>query len=122
MVVAILSAAAYIGVRYLWLERSYFVVVNPDGVVTIYRGVPEQFAGMHLHWEEQVTELALTDVPGFLQEDVEAGIEAQSLDDAQSRVQEIQERAADAEFEKEQEAQQAQEAEEKTSGDGGGKN
>ena len=123
LVVAIIAAAAYIGVRYLWLEQSFYVGVNPSGVVTIYRGVPDQIAGMDLHWEEQVTELQLADVPEFLQDDLEAGIETQSLDDAQVRLQEIQERAADAELEREQDAQDAEDAQDEQdqagNGDGG---
>lgn len=119
LVVAIVGAAAYIGLRYLWLERSFFVGVNPAGTVTIYRGVPEVFVGMRLHREEQISDLQLAEVPEFLQEDLEAGIEAESLDDAQARLQEIEERAADAEFETEQKAQEAEQQNQKGTKDGG---
>jgi protein phosphatase len=99
-VIAILVAAAYIGLRYLWIEKSFYVGVNDAGNVTIYRGVPQDLAGMTLHREEEETSLAAADLPSFLQDDLEAGIETDSLGEAQQRVEDLEERATDEEFER----------------------
>ena len=48
------ALGAWVGVR-SWVNRSYFVGVS-DGVVTIYRGLPTEFAGIELnHVEERTT-------------------------------------------------------------------
>jgi protein phosphatase len=80
------------------MERSYFVGVNDSGFVTIFRGIPQDVAGVDLQDEEEVTSLALADVPEFLQDNVEAGISADSLDQARSRVEDLEQRAADEEL------------------------
>ena len=98
LVVAILAAAAYIGIRYLWIERSFYVGVNETGAVTVYRGVPQDVAGLTLHREEEVTSLQSTELPAFLQDDLRAGIEVASLEEAHQRVADLEERATDEEF------------------------
>ena len=100
LVLGILLAATYIGVRYLWIERSFYVGVNEAGAVTIYRGVPQDVAGMTLRREEEITPLQADELPEFLQDDVAAGIEVASLNEAQQRVVDLVERAADAESER----------------------
>jgi hypothetical protein len=67
--------------------------------VTIYRGIPEDVAGIDLKEEEEVTTLEVTEIPQFLRDDVEAGISAESIDEARSRVDVLEQRAADKEFE-----------------------
>ena len=99
LVAAILVAAAYIGLRYLWIEKSFYVGVNETGVVTVYRGVPQDLAGMTLHREEEVTSLEAAELPEFLQDDLASGIEVESLDEAHDRVADLEERATDTEFE-----------------------
>jgi protein phosphatase len=97
-VLLILAAGVYIGFKYLVVDRSYFVGVNDAGLVTVYRGLPGEVAGVSFQQEEQVTELAIADVPEFLRENVEEGISADSLDDAQQRVADLEARARDEEF------------------------
>jgi serine/threonine protein phosphatase PrpC len=97
--VAIVVAGGFIAVRYFVMDRSYFVGVNDAGLVTIYRGIPQDIAGVDLKEEEEITTLALTEIPEFLRNDVEEGITAESLDDAHSRVDDLERRAADKEFE-----------------------
>jgi PPM family protein phosphatase len=98
LAVAILVAAGFIAVRYFVMERSYFVGVNESGLVTIFRGIPQDIAGVNLQEEEDVTSLALADVPEFLRDNVEAGITADSLDEARNRVEDLEQRAADEEL------------------------
>jgi serine/threonine protein phosphatase PrpC len=100
LAVAILAAAGYIAIRYFVMERSYFVGVNDSGLVTIFRGIPQDIAGVDLQDEEEVTGLALAEVPEFLQDNVEAGITADSLDHARTQVENLEQRAADEELQR----------------------
>ena len=102
LVVGILLAAAYIGARYLWIERSFYVGVNETGAVTIYKGIPQDFAGMTLHEEQEVSDLQVDELPESFHDDLEAGITTDSLEEAQERVDVLEERASDREFETEQ--------------------
>ena len=100
LVLLILGAGGYIAFRYLVIDRSFFVGVNESGVVTIYRGLPGEVAGMSFQQTEQTTDLAIDEVPEFLRENVEDGIEADSFSDAQQRVADLEARAEDEEFTK----------------------
>jgi protein phosphatase len=97
VIVLVIGAAAFFGTRYV-LGHSYFVGADADGYVTIYKGRPEEVAGMSLRETEERTDLNVADLPEFLRDDVEAGIVVDTFDDAQSRVADLEERAADAEF------------------------
>ena len=92
LVLVLLSGGAYFLVRTL-LSNSYFVGVNDAGMVTIYRGIPDEIAGLTLRQEERATDLALEDLPSFMQDDLEEGIRADSLDDAESTVSNLMRRA-----------------------------
>lgn len=104
LVLLILGAGSYIAFRYLVIDRSFFVGVNESGVVTIYRGLPGEIAGVSFQQAEAVTDLAIEDVPEFLRENVEEGIEAESFADAQQRVADLEARAQDEEFTKKPDA------------------
>ena len=92
LVLVVLSGGAYFLVRTL-LSNSFFVGVNEAGTVTIYRGIPDEIAGLTLRQEERETELELDDLPSFLQEDIEEGIKADDLDDAETTVDNLTRRA-----------------------------
>jgi protein phosphatase len=85
LILIVLTGGAYFLVRTL-LSNSFFVGVNETGMVTIYRGIPDEIAGLTLREEERETELAFEDVPPFMQDDLEEGIRADSLDDAETTV------------------------------------
>ena len=107
LVLAVLAGGAYAAARYT-LANSYFVGADGSGTVTIYRGIPEEIAGLSLKESEEATDVSVEDLPDFLQGDVEEGIKADSLDDARAKVANLEQRAQDADFDK-------------TSGAGGGK-
>ena len=107
LVLLLLAGGAYAAGRYT-LANSYFVGADDSGVVTIYRGIPEEIAGVSLKESEEASDVSVDDLPDFLQGDVEEGIKADSLEDARAKVANLEERAQDADFDK-------------TSGDGGGK-
>jgi len=85
VIVVLLGAAAFFGVRYL-LGNSWYVGVNEDGFVTVYEGIPEEVAGLSLNDEIEVSDLRATQLPDFLAENVADGIKKDSLEDAQSHV------------------------------------
>jgi PPM family protein phosphatase len=92
LVLVVLSGGAYFLVRTL-LSNSFFVGVNDTGMVTIYRGIPDEIAGLTLRQEERETDLELEELPPFMQDDVEEGIQADSLDDAEDTVSNLMRRA-----------------------------
>ena len=110
LVLAVLFAGAFFLIRYS-LSNSWYVGANDEGIVTIFSGIPESIAGLDLSSEEETSDLALTDLPEFLRDDVEIGIKVESRDEAESKIRDLEERAEDEEFQKDQNA-----------GDGGDKN
>ena len=99
LIVAVLAVGGFMIFRYAIVENSYFVGVNGSGMVTIYQGLPDEVAGVTFKEEEETSSVALADLPEFLRADVEAGIEAESLDEARETVANLKDRARDEEFE-----------------------
>lgn len=94
LALALVAGAAYFAMRYT-LSNSWFVGVSDEGFVTIFRGIPEEIAGLELKETEQETQIALTDLPGFMRSDIKQGQKVDSLDDAETTVQNLRERAQD---------------------------
>lgn len=97
LVLLVLAGAAFAATQYT-LSNSYFVGSDEDGMITIYRGIPEEVAGLSLKESEERTQVSVADLPDFLRGDVEEGIKADSLEDARTKVQNLQERAGDSDF------------------------
>ena len=83
--ILVLGGGGYATARY-FLNNSFFVGANDAGYVAIYRGIPDEIAGLDLKTEEEETDVPLTELPEFKREDVEAGIKVDSLDEAESTV------------------------------------
>jgi protein phosphatase len=98
LIVAVLAIGGYIFFRYVIVANSYFVGATDDGAVAIYQGLPEDVVGLSFQEEQEVTEVRVKDLPEFLQEDVEDGITADSLEDAEQTVANLEQRARDEEF------------------------
>lgn len=92
IVLGLLALAGFFVIRWQ-LGNSYFVGVDDSGLVTIFQGRPEDIAGISLHSEAQQTELAIQELPEFMRDDVEEGIEADSLSDARNRVETLEAQA-----------------------------
>jgi PPM family protein phosphatase len=92
--ILVLGGGGYAAARY-FLHNSFFVGANDDGYVAIYRGIPDEIAGLDLKTEEEATDVPLTELPEFKQEDVAAGIKVESLDDAESTVSNLRTLAED---------------------------
>ncbi|MFN2594773.1 MAG: Stp1/IreP family PP2C-type Ser/Thr phosphatase [Actinomycetota bacterium] len=92
VVIVVLAVGGYASARF-FLDRSWFVGVNDAGYVAIYKGIPDEIAGLTLSSEEQTTSVAASDLCGSLKSNVEDGIKVDSLDAAQQAVQNIEGRA-----------------------------
>jgi serine/threonine protein phosphatase PrpC len=95
--IAIIVGGGYALLSYS-LSNSWFVGVNEAGIVTIFQGRPEEVAGLSLSEEQSVSDLALAEVPEFLRDNVRDGIKVDSLQEAEARVADLEERAQDEEF------------------------
>jgi protein phosphatase len=100
LIVAVLAIGAYIFFRYAVVENSYFVGATDGGEVAIYQGLPEDVMGISFQEEQEVTDVRVDEIPEFLREDVENGIEADSLEDARRTVANLEQRARDEDFDR----------------------
>ena len=98
LIVLVLVVGALI-FKYGIVDNSYYVGPSADGTVAIYRGLPDEVLGMKFQEELDRASIAVTDLPDFLQEDVENAIEVNSLEEAEATVTNLEERARDEEFE-----------------------
>ena len=92
LLIGVFVAGTIIGVNYL-VENSWYVGVNDDGRLTIYNGIPEEVPGLTLREVQEVTDLSISKLPDFLRENVRDGIKVDSLDEARTRVRDLEERA-----------------------------
>lgn len=70
---------------YDWTQSKYFVA-DSDGLVAIYQGIPQDVPGVQLSQLHEATNLPLTDLPEYRQEQVVQGIEADDLNGAEQTV------------------------------------
>jgi serine/threonine protein phosphatase PrpC len=68
------------------LDHSWFVGVNGDGLVTIYRGIPETIGGLSFKAPHEVTDVSLADLPEWKRQDVRDEMKFNSLDEARDSV------------------------------------
>ena len=80
------------------LDNSWYVGVNGEDMVTIYRGIPEEVGSLELAEVEEETTISLSDIPEFQRERVRRGIKADSLEDAHDTVDGLRDLAKDPEF------------------------
>ena len=85
VILVVLVGAGYGTLRYS-LNNSWFVGVNDEDVVTIYKGRPEEVLGISLKEIEEETSITLDDLPEFKRVDLEEGIKTDSLKEAQATV------------------------------------
>lgn len=90
IVVAILAMAGRWA--YNWSQDQYFVAES-GGRVTIYQGVQAKIPGMELEKVYEISDVDLTTLPTFRQQQVREGIEANNLTDARDSVKSLQELA-----------------------------
>jgi protein phosphatase len=85
LVLAILGAGAYGATRYA-LANSWYIGANDAGAITIYRGIPDEIAGLNLKEEYEASSLEVSDLPPSYRESVVEGIKKDSLEEAQTTI------------------------------------
>ncbi|MDQ4095611.1 MAG: Stp1/IreP family PP2C-type Ser/Thr phosphatase [Actinomycetota bacterium] len=92
IVLAALAVGAFFLVDYL-RTSSWYVGLNSDDDVTIYQGRQEDLFGIDLDEEIEVTDLNVNDLPEHLRDNVQDGRTADSRDDAEQIVADLEQRA-----------------------------
>jgi PPM family protein phosphatase len=85
IVVLVLAGGGYAAARY-FVNNAWYVGANESGYVAVYRGIPEEIAGLDLKTEWETTKVAVADLPESTRENVEEGIKVDSHDEAESTV------------------------------------
>lgn len=65
-------------------QRAY--LIDEDGYVTIYRGMPGSLAGISLSWYDRTTDVRTSDLDTVTEQRLEEGITVDSLDEAEDIV------------------------------------
>lgn len=94
VLIVLVAGGGYAAARYA-LSRSFYVGVTEDGNVAIYRGIPDEVAGLSLNEVEQETAIAFDDLPESFQETVQEGIKVDSLEEAEATVEDLEARVQD---------------------------
>lgn len=95
LVLAVVAGGGIFAARYA-LNNSWFVGVDETGVVTIYRGIPDEIAGLTLKTVHERSSIELSQLPSFKRGDVQSGIKVDSLEEAERTLTDL-ERLAKAE-------------------------
>ena len=102
VVIAVLGVGGYAAARYA-LNNSWYVGVTDDERVAIFKGIPDEVAGVKLSEELESSQLALDRLPTFKRDDLEAGIPVDSLAEAQATLDDLERLAEDEEFARDKE-------------------
>lgn len=98
LVLAVLLALTVLAtgavIAYQWSQSQYYVGAA-NGSVAIYRGLDQDLPGLDLNSLHEEYPLLLDDIPIFQREELQAGIEADSLADAEDKVAALQQLAKD---------------------------
>jgi protein phosphatase len=93
VVVLVLLVAGGFGATRYTLDHSWFVGADDQGIVTIYRGIPENVLGMDLKDSYKASGLSVDDLPASLAQNVQEGIKRDSIEEARATVADLQQRA-----------------------------
>lgn len=97
LILLLLVGAGFVAVRYA-LDNSWFVGVDDSGVVTIYRGIPDEVAGVELKETHRSSDVRVEALPEFKRDDLRSGIKVDSLTEAESTVEDLEQLARDEDF------------------------
>ena len=97
LLVAVIAAGGYFAANYA-LDNSWFVGVDDEGIVTIYRGIPEEVAGMTLKEVHERSAIRIASLPTFKRDEVESGIKVDSLEEAEQTIADLERLATDEDF------------------------
>jgi protein phosphatase len=74
---------------WMWSQSQYYIGATDAGDVAIFSGVPGQLAGFSLSEVQEVSAVSLEELTTVAQDQVRKGIAAESLADAQARLNEL---------------------------------
>lgn len=94
LVLALILGGAYFAARSA-LDNSYFIGADDSGEVIVYRGIPDEIAGLSFREEQERAGLSIDDLCPFQQADVAAGIKAGSLEEARQTASDLEDRSQD---------------------------
>lgn len=83
LLATVVLLAVIVGGGWFLLSRAYFVGVH-DGDVAVFRGLPQGVGGFELSWvvEGEVSDISVSDLPVHLQQNVNEGLSAGTIDEA----------------------------------------
>jgi protein phosphatase len=93
LVLALISGGALWGI-YSYIQTRYYLGVE-NGNVAIYQGIKESFGGFGFSTLYQESEIRIVDLPDFQQELILKSISADSLADAEAKLEQILESSKD---------------------------
>jgi protein phosphatase len=93
LVLALISGGALWGV-YSYIQTRYYLGVE-NGNVAIYQGIKESFGGIGFSTLYKQSEIRLVDLPDFQQELILKSVSAESLADAEAKLEQILESSKD---------------------------
>lgn len=91
VVLALLGAGAVLA--YNWSQQQYYVAGDGD-TVAVYRGIDAELMGLTLHEVQAPSEIELDDLTPYWRDQVSSGIDAESLEDAHTILDRLDEVAA----------------------------
>ena len=97
LILTIVAGGGIFAARYA-LDNSWFIGVDDSGVVTIYRGIPDEVAGLTLSTVHERSAIELTQLPDFKRDEVEQGIKVDSLEEAEATLTDLERLAQDEDF------------------------
>lgn len=70
-------------------------LIEQNGNVAIYQGIPEELAGVETHWFIRETDIAVSDLQPSAQHNLQTGIRLDNLDEAEKLVKEYEDQLKD---------------------------
>ena len=97
LILAVIAGGGIFAARYA-LDNSWFIGVDDTGVVAIYRGIPDEVAGLTLSTVHERSTIELTQLPDFKRDEVQQGIKVDSLEEAEATLADLERLALDEDF------------------------
>lgn len=97
VVIGFLAAGGFVAAKYA-LDNSWFIGVDEQGTVAIYRGIPDEIAGLSFKEVHDLSTIDIDQLPEFKRDEVENGIKVGSLDEAEATLSDLQTLADDPDF------------------------
>lgn len=98
LVLVVLLAGGGLAAARFALDNSWFIGVDDAGSVTIYRGIPDEIAGLSLKEVHERSNIEIDQLPAFKRDEVEEGIKVGSLEEAEATLSGLENLVKDQDF------------------------